>query len=153
MVTGNEKNTQQLAGFPAAREDARIKSMMVIEVPVADTRRAIEFYAGHLGFYIDLKKNPPSIWDTETEFFIYPASGIKIMLQKTDGNERLGFTLKGEPKPFLIMEIDEPAEAVRNRLYENGVRVGELFDHGGCGTVFTVWDPDGNMLKLNYQPK
>jgi len=141
------------AGFPAAREDSKMKSMMVIEIPVADTRRAIEFYVGQLGFYIDLKKNPPSIWDTETEFFIFPANGIPIMLQKTDGSERLGFTLYGEPKPFLIMEIDEPAEDVRNRLHANGVRVGEIFDRGGCGTVFTVWDPDGNILKLNHQPE
>ncbi|TMV45166.1 VOC family protein [Paenibacillus mesophilus] len=149
----SDQAVRPLAGFPATREDARIKSMMVIEVPVADTRRAIEFYVGLLGFYIDLKKNPPSVWDTETEFFISPANGIKIMLQKTDGSERLGFTLQGEPKPFLIMEIEEPAEVVRNRLYANGVRVGEIFDRGGCGTVLTVWDPDGNILKLNYQPK
>lgn len=67
--------------------------------------------------------------------------------------ERLGFTLQGEPRPFLIMEIDEPAEVVRNRLHANGVRVGEFFDRGRCGKVFTVWDPDGNILKLNYQPK
>lgn len=149
----SDQAVSPLAEFPATREDARIKSMMVIEVPVADTRRAIEFYVGLLGFYIDLKKNPLSVWDTETEFFISPANGIKIMLQKTDGSERLGFTLQGEPKPFLIMEIDEPAEVVRNRLYASGVRVGEILDRGGCGTVFTVWDPDGNILKLNYQPK
>lgn len=77
----SDQAVYQLAGMPATREDARIKSMMVIEVPVADTRRAIEFYVGLLGFYIDLKKNPPSVWDTETEFFISPTNGIKIMLQ------------------------------------------------------------------------
>lgn len=149
----SDQAVNQLTGFPAAREDARIKSMMVIEIPVADTRRAIEFYVGLLGFYIDWKKNPPSVWDTETEFFLFPANGIQIMLQKTDGRERLGYSLQGEPKPFLIMEIDEPAEVVRNRLHANGVRVEDIFDHGDCGTVFTVWDPDGNILKLNYQPK
>ncbi|MGZ9583027.1 VOC family protein [Paenibacillus marinisediminis] len=139
--------------IPSARENARIKSMMVVEIPVADTRRAIEFYVGQLGFYIDLVKNPPSIWDIETEFFISPASGIKIMLHKTDGSERLSFSLRGEPKPFIILEIDESAENVRNRLQANGVRVGEIIDRGGCGTVFNVWDPDGNLLKLNHQPK
>ncbi|WP_409342234.1 VOC family protein [Paenibacillus sp. MBLB4367] len=138
--------------LPVSREAARVKSMMVIELPVSDMKRSIEFYVGQLGFFIDLRKNPPSIWETSTEIFIYPSGGVPIMLQQTDGNERLGFTLKGEPKPFLIMEIGEPAEDVWNRLRTNGVEVGEIADRGGCGTVFTVWDPNGNIIKLNYQP-
>ncbi|UVI33243.1 VOC family protein [Paenibacillus spongiae] len=145
-----------LEGFPSSREKAMINKLLIVEVPVSSMKRAIEFYAGQLGFFIDLKKNPPSIWEDSREVFMYPAEGIKIMLWQTEGTERLGFTRDGKPHHFLILEIVESAEVVRNKLMENGVKVGEISgeiaDMGGCGRAFDVWDPDGNILRLCYRP-
>ncbi|GIP38672.1 hypothetical protein J31TS4_19520 [Paenibacillus sp. J31TS4] len=148
-----EQANSILDSIPASRETAKIKGVMVVEIPVADMRQAVEFYVGQLGFYIDLEKNPPSKWGTDTEMFVKPAAGIHLMLQQTDGKERLGFSLKGEPRPFLVLEIEEPAQVVWSRLRENGVKVGELEDRGGCGIGFPVWDVDGNVLRLHYQPR
>ena len=145
-----------LQTFPSGKETAKIAKLLIVEVPVSDMRRAIEFYAGQLGFYIDLGKNPPSIWSESREVFMYPAEGIKLMLWQTEGKERLGFTRDGRPHHFVILEIREPAEAARDRLMAQGVKVGEISgetaDRGGCGKAFDVWDPDGNMLRLCYQP-
>jgi len=145
-----------LEAFPTNRETAIIKKLLIVEVPVTNMQRAIEFYAGQLGFYINLSKNPPSIWEDSREVFMYPTEGIKIMLWQTEGNERLGFTRDGKPHHFLILEIGEPAEVVRNKLIASGVKVGEILgeiaDLGGCGKAFDVWDPDGNILRLCYRP-
>lgn len=65
---------------PSTRENARIRSVASIEVPVTDMNRSIEFYVDHLGFYLDITKNPLPIGPNNTEVFIYPASGPSILL-------------------------------------------------------------------------
>ncbi|MEF3303300.1 VOC family protein [Paenibacillus sp. GYB003] len=152
----SDPTTNGLNTFPESIKAAKINKLLIVEVPVSDMRRAIEFYAGRLGFYIDLRKNPPSGWTDNREVFLYPAEGIKMMLWQTEGRERLGFTRDGKPHRFVILEIADPAEDVRNDLIAHGVKVGDISgetaDRGGCGQAFDVWDPDGNMLRLCYRP-
>ncbi|TLS50793.1 VOC family protein [Paenibacillus antri] len=134
--------------LPSVREEATVKSVACIEVPVEDMQRAVDFYVFQLGFYINTAKNRFPIEPDNTEVFIYPASGAEIMLVKTDGEERLAFTHKGKPNHVLILEISEDILKCHSRLIEAGIRISPIKDSGGCGKSFDVLDPDGNLIKL-----
>lgn len=133
---------------PSTRENARIRSVASIEVPVTDMNRSIEFYVDHLGFYLDTTKNPLPIGPNNTEVFICPASGPSILLVKTEGKERLWFTHREKPNRILIFETDEEPGDCLTRFRASGYKSGELRDAGGCGKALDVSDPDGNVVTL-----
>ncbi|MFD0618608.1 VOC family protein [Paenibacillus sp. GCM10027629] len=134
--------------LPSLKEEATVKSVACIEVPVKNMQRSVDFYVFQLGFYINTTKNRLPIETDNTEVFIYPASGVEIMLVKTDGEERLAFTHKGKPNHVLILEISEDIVKCQSRLVEAGIRTSPIKDRGGCGKSFDVFDPDGNLIKL-----
>ena len=133
---------------PTKKEEARVKSITCIEVPVKDMQRAVDFYVFQLGFYMNTVKNRLPIEPDNTEVFIYPASGAEIMLVQTDGEERLAFTRQGTRNHVLILEMSEEIESCRSRLSEAGYKTSPIIDRGGCGKSFDVFDPDGNLIKL-----
>jgi len=134
--------------LPSLKEEATVKSVACIEVPVKNMQRSVDFYVFQLGFYINTTKNRLPIETGNTEVFIYPASGVEIMLVKMDGEERLAFTHKGKPNHVLILEISEDVVKCQSRLVEAGIRTSPIKDRGGCGKSFDVFDPDGNLIKL-----
>jgi predicted enzyme related to lactoylglutathione lyase len=134
--------------LPSAKEEATVKAVACIEVPVKNMQRAVDFYVFQLGFYMNTAKNRLPIEADNTEVFIYPASGVELMLVQTDGEERLAFNHKGRPNHVLLLEISEDIEACRNRLVKAGITTSSIEDRGGCGKSFDVFDPDGNFIKL-----
>ncbi|XEC95786.1 VOC family protein [Paenibacillus tarimensis] len=145
LLQVNERTNTMI---PGTREEATIKAVSCIELPVRDMQRAVDFYVFHLGFYLDTVKNRLPIEAGNTEVFIYPASGGNIMLVQTDGEERLAFTRQGRPNHVLILEVNEDIDNCHERLAEAGVRISPIKDSGGCGKSFDVYDPDGNLIKL-----
>lgn len=134
--------------IPESREEAPIKAVSCIELPVRDMQRAVDFYVFQLGFYLNTVKNRLPIEPDNTEVFIYPASGVNIMLVQTDGDERLTFTHNGRPNHVLILEVADDIEKYHKRLDDAGVRISPIKDSSGCGKSFDVYDPDGNLIKL-----
>ncbi|MDQ1912228.1 VOC family protein [Paenibacillus sp. GD4] len=133
---------------PSLKEEAIVKSITCIELPVSNMQRAVDFYVFQLGFYMNTTKNRLPIEPDNTEVFIYPASGGEIMLVQTDGEERLAFTHKGRPNHVLILEMSEDIETCHRRLSSAGIKTSPIKDSGGCGKSFDVFDPDGNFIKL-----
>lgn len=54
----SDQTMSVLEGLPANRVAARIAKLLIVEVPVSNMQRAIKFYVGQLGFYLNVKKNP-----------------------------------------------------------------------------------------------
>lgn len=42
----------------------------------------------------------------------------------------------------------EPFKKILALLNENGVTVDEIFDQGGCGLLFNLYDPDHNKIEV-----
>ncbi len=108
-----------------------------VVVPVADQDRALEFYAGRLGFEvrIDAPFGPGMRWlevappGAETTLALVPAdsapAGIEISLATGDAD--------GEHRALTAHGVDADAEVLR---------MGEV------PPMFTFRDPDGNRLRM-----
>ncbi len=113
----------------------------LIPLPVADVDRAIEFYAGKLGFGVD--------------FDVRPSEGVRIAQLTPEGSGcSVGFgtglaAYDGEPGSvrglhLVVEDIDE----ARAELVRRGVQVGEIQDYGRGVRGADFADPDGNTLEL-----
>lgn len=134
--------------IPVMKEDARVQAVACIEVPVKNMQRAVDFYVFQLGFYLNTAKNRLPIEPDNTEVFIYPASGVEIMLVQTDGEERLSFTRNGRLNHVLVLEMREDIDICHSRFVQAGIMTSPIKDSGGCGKSFDVFDPDGNLITL-----
>jgi catechol 2,3-dioxygenase-like lactoylglutathione lyase family enzyme len=126
----------------------------VVVVPVSDVDRAKAFYAGQLGFPVDVDHAP-------TEQFrvvqMTPeGSGCSITIGKGLAAMALG-SLKG-----LQLSVAD-IEAAHQQLLANGVSVSAIQHHDGTGFVdgkgddwnsfFFFEDPDGNDWAVQESPR
>ena len=113
----------------------------LVPLPVSDVDRAIAFYAGKLGFKIDVD--------------VQPSDGVRIVQLTPEGSGcSVGFgtgldAYAGEPGSVrgLHLVVEDIAEA-RAELVRRGVEVGEVHDFGGGVKGAEFSDPDGNTLEL-----
>jgi predicted enzyme related to lactoylglutathione lyase len=113
----------------------------LIPLPVSDVERAIDFYAGTLGFTKDVD--------------VQPAEGVRVVQLTPDGSGcSLGFgtgldVYAGQPGSIRGLHlVVEDIEQARAELVSRGVDVGEIHDFGGGVRGASFADPDGNGFEL-----
>ena len=113
----------------------------LIPLPVSDVERAIDFYAGKLGFTKDVD--------------VQPAEGVRVVQMSPEGSGcAVGFgtgldVYAGEPGGVrgLHLVVEDVAEA-RAELLGRGVEVSDIHDFGGGVKGANFSDPDGNSFEL-----
>jgi len=115
----------------------------LVQVPVSDLDRAIEFYAERLGFVLEVDVAPaPGVRFVQ---LTPPGSACSISLaEKGDGDAE-----SGRLKNLHLVVAD--IEAARDALVAKGVEVQPIVDHGGVLWAYFS-DPDGNEWCLQYMP-
>lgn len=113
----------------------------LIPVPVSDVERAIDFYAGTLGFAKDVD--------------VQPAPGVRIVQVTPAGSGcSIGFgtgleVYDGVPGSVRgVHLVVEDVALARAELVGRGVEVGEVRDFGGGVKGAGFADPDGNTFEL-----
>ena len=113
----------------------------LIPVPVHDVDRAKEFYAGKLGFQVDVDVQP--VEGVRLVQLTPPGSGCSIGLGTGLG------AYEGEPGSIRALHlVVADIELARGELIDRGVSVGDVVDHGGGVRSAGFADPDGNTLEL-----
>jgi predicted enzyme related to lactoylglutathione lyase len=113
----------------------------LVPLPVSDVDRAIDFYAGMLGFTKDVD--------------VQPAEGIRVVQLTPQGSGcSVGFgtgldVYAAEPGSVRGLHlVVEDLERARDELVGRGVEVGEIHDFGGGVRGANFCDPDGNTFEL-----
>jgi catechol 2,3-dioxygenase-like lactoylglutathione lyase family enzyme len=113
----------------------------LVPLPVSNVDRAIDFYAGKLGFTKDVD--------------VQPAEGVRVVQMTPAGSGcSVGFgtgldVYAGEPGSVrgLHLVVEDVAEA-RAELLGRGVEVSDIHDFGGGVKGANFADPDGNSFEL-----
>ena len=92
-------------------------SLEVITLPVSDVDRALRFYVDQLGFALDVDYSPNEAFRVVQ--LTPPGSGCSIQI----GNGVTDAPMGSLRNVYLVVT---DLEAVRNRLLERGVKVGEI---------------------------
>jgi predicted enzyme related to lactoylglutathione lyase len=117
----------------------------LVPVPVTDVDRALAFYAGQLGFAVDVD--------------VRPADGVRVVQLTPPGSAcsiGLGTGLgvyeapPGSIRGLHLVVAD--IAAARAELVDRGVDVGAVTDVGGGVLYASIEDPDGNTLTLQQMP-
>jgi predicted enzyme related to lactoylglutathione lyase len=113
----------------------------LVPLPVSDVDRAIDFYAGMLGFTKDVD--------------VQPADGSRVVQLTPQGSGcSVGFgtgldVYAAEPGSVRGLHlVVEDLERARDELVGRGVEVGEIHDFGGGVRGANFCDPDGNTFEL-----
>jgi catechol 2,3-dioxygenase-like lactoylglutathione lyase family enzyme len=113
----------------------------LIPLSVSDVDRAIDFYAGKLGFNKDVD--------------VQPTEGVRVVQMTPEGSGcSVGFgtgldVYAGEPGSARGLHlVVEDVAAARAELLHRGVQVGDIRDFGGGVKGADFSDPDGNSFEL-----
>ena len=113
----------------------------LIPLPVSDVDRAIDFYAGKLGFHQD--------------FDVQPSEGVRLVQLTPEGSGcSVGFgagldVYAGEPGSVRgVHLVVEDIDTARAELLSRGVEIGEIQDYGRGVRGANFSDPDGNTFEL-----
>ncbi len=117
----------------------RITDVRTVGIPVSDQERALEFYAGTLGFGKRLDAPLPGggRWLEVAP----PGATTSIALVPTHEGLPTGVETG-------IRFVTADAEADHAYLRQQGVDVGEVLRWPGVPPMFAVRDPDGNGLEI-----
>jgi predicted enzyme related to lactoylglutathione lyase len=128
-----------------AEEQVVEMKLELVPVPVTDVDRALAFYAGQLGFAVDVD--------------VRPADGVRVVQLTPPGSAcsiGLGTGLgvyeapPGSIRGLHLVVAD--IAAARAELVDRGVDVGAVTDVGGGVLYASIEDPDGNTLTLQQMP-
>lgn len=126
------------------QQQPRITSVYTVGVPVTDQDRALEFYAGTLGF--------ETLMDAPVEelggrwIVVAPrGSGTTLALVPADEETPAGV-------PTGIRFATDDARSLHASLRDGGVETGELLAWPGVPPMFAMKDPDGNGLSVTEVP-
>jgi predicted enzyme related to lactoylglutathione lyase len=137
-------NPADIAVGPAPPVRPGMFLLELVPVPVRDIERAKTFYAGQLGFYLDVD--------------VRPADGVRIV-QLTPPGSACSIALT-TGIPWLDMPagalcglhlVVSDIEKARAALMERGTAVGPVEDSGGV-LYAPFADPDGNTWTLQHMP-
>lgn len=112
-----------------------------IYIPVTNLKEAACWYEKNLGFKVRHKDN--LYYDMRT------ANEVKIMLITNENNinSQMKYSTGLQPAyGFCVSDFD----AVKKKLTDNSVKMGEVFDY--FGRSFSFFDLDGNKIEIweNY---
>ncbi|MDE5993306.1 MAG: VOC family protein [Oscillospiraceae bacterium] len=108
-----------------------------VYIPVSNMDKSAEWYEKNLGFKVTLKD--------ELYYELSTENGIRIMLLPDTEhiNSQMKFSDGEQPSyGFMVDNIDE----IREKMFDSGIKVGEMFDY--CGRSFSFYDLDGNKIEL-----
>ncbi len=120
--------------------EIRRKTMLVssyIYIPVADLEKAADWYEENLDFHVIYKDS--LYYDVRTD------NGVKIMLIPGEKkmNSQMQYATGQQPAyGFCVDDFD----AIKEKLEQNGVKIGETYDY--FGRSFSFFDPDGNKIEI-----
>ena len=117
----------------------------LVPVPVTDVDRAVTFYAGQLGFVVDVDVRPAD--GGRVVQLTPPGSACSIGL----GTGLAAYAAAPGSVRGLHLVVADIA-AARAELVGRGVAVGEVTDVGGGVLYASLEDPDGNTLTLQQMP-
>ena len=113
-----------------------IKSSYVY-IPVTDLEKAARWYEKNLGFKVRYKDT--LYYDMRTD------GNVKIMLLTNENGIHSQMKYSSGMQPaygFCVSDFD----AVRRKLVDNDVKIGEVFDYFGRSCSF--FDLDGNKIEI-----
>lgn len=108
-----------------------------IYIPVADLEKAADWYEENLDFHVIYKDS--LYYDVRTD------NGVKIMLIPGEKkmNSQMQYATGQQPAyGFCVDDFD----AIKEKLEQNGVKIGETYDY--FGRSFSFFDPDGNKIEI-----
>src|ERR1043166_3595805 len=113
-------------------------------IPVSDVYASTQWYVNNVG--LEVAPNTPLVPEMGHAMLTYPAPGPAVFLLGTDHISTPTFRRRDGQEPLNFCFAVTNAQAVRDHLKANGVRLEteELIDRGGCGTNIRCYDPDGN---------
>jgi predicted enzyme related to lactoylglutathione lyase len=114
----------------------------LVPVPVTDIDRAKDFYAGRLGWVVDVDATP--VDGARIVQLTPPGSACSIVLGH-------GFPVLDAMKPGTVQGVHlvvNDIEQARSELAGRGVDVGKIDDVGGGVKYAEIADPDGNTFVL-----
>ena len=119
---------------------AHTNNVRTVGIPVTDQDRAVEFYVDRLGLEKRLDMPLPELGGRWIE--VAPSGSemtLAVILARPD--------LPSGVQTGIRLGTDDAA-ALRDDLQGRGVDVGELLKWPGIPPMFTVNDPDGNVLSI-----
>jgi predicted enzyme related to lactoylglutathione lyase len=115
----------------------------LVPIPVSDVDRAKAFYAGKVGFNVDLDVKGSG--EMRVVQLTPPGSACSISIGTGIVN-----TPPGSVQALHLVVSD--IKAARAELVERGVEVGEIQEHGRGVSYASFSDPDGNGWLLQQLP-
>ncbi|WP_152393039.1 VOC family protein [Paenibacillus guangzhouensis] len=118
-----------------------VKEINCIYIPTTDTEESAQWYVHNLG--LELMR---SVHENQAQLRI--TSGQAIFLIKTPEKTNLNYIqIGGTEQCALTLEVND-FHGLSSRMKNNGAKVSEIEDNGGCGLNFYAYDPDGNKLDI-----
>jgi lactoylglutathione lyase len=122
-----------------------IDGVITIGVPVSDQDRALDFYAGRLGF--ETRRDVPAPQFGGRWIEVAPA-GASVTIALVPAKE----TAPAGVETGIRLSTGDAA-AVHAELQAAGVEVGELLRWPGVPPMFALHDQDGNGLEIVEAPQ
>jgi len=123
-----------------------IENLWGVRYQVADVKRSVAFYTGHLGFKLD-QQHPPAFAQVSIQ-------GLKLILSGpgASGSRPLPDGRRQEPGGWnrVVLQVkDLPARI--DALKKAGLRFRNEMEAGPGGRQIQLEDPDGNPIEL-FEP-
>ena len=125
-----------------SQHQVNIREVGTVAVPVADSERALDFYVGVLG--LEKRRDVP-FGQGARWIEVAPAGATTtIALAPPSGG------VTGVDTGIRLLTID--CQADHGALLARGVDAGEILRWPGVPPMFSLRDPDGNILYVVEQP-
>ncbi|MEF3308711.1 VOC family protein [Paenibacillus sp. GYB004] len=123
------KNDQELNAIKG-----EVKGVVTIYIKVSDVARSVHFYRTYLGCDVTIENQGYAClrlpWGPQLEL---------VRTESSPNTDEIRFAIyvpNIEKYRALLMDMD------------NEVKVDEIFDQGGCGLLFNLYDPDHNKIEV-----
>lgn len=119
----------------------KVKQIESIYIPVSDPSESAKWYQQNLG--LELMNHV-----TEDQAQLKVGERQAIFLIKSKHPTTLNYTeIGGHLQSVITLEVEE-LEDIYHIIKNNGSRVKNIERTNGCGDLFDVLDPDGNIITL-----
>lgn len=139
IVQEESKMTERLEGFTGTM--SVVKRIECVYLPATNTEESARWYVNHL----DLKLKRP-VDENQAQLGISAQQTIFLIKSKEPWN--VNYTeINGSEQCIFTMEVEQ-FEELHSKMKQNGARVTDIADNGGCGRNFYAYDPAGNKIEI-----